>query len=159
MRTRADPVPENEGGGWRITGQKVWTSGAAIADYGMLIARTDWDVPKHRGISFFFLPMKQKGVTVRPLRQITDERIFNEVFIDDAFVPEDNLLGPLNGWSVLKSCSPTNARSWATPRAGRGQARAGRRERRRWSGWRARRDGSAITSCGSAWRRPSRGGS
>ena len=100
IRTRADKVE----GGWRITGQKVWTSGAQIADYGMLIARTDWDVPKHRGISFFFLPMKQPGVEVRPLRQITDETHFNEVFIDNAFVPEDNLLGPLNGgWGVLQT--------------------------------------------------------
>jgi alkylation response protein AidB-like acyl-CoA dehydrogenase len=100
VRTRADAVE----GGWRVTGQKVWTSGAAVADYGMLIARTDWDVPKHRGISFFFLPMKQPGVEVRPLRQITDESHFNEVFIDDAFVPEANLLGPLNGgWGVLQT--------------------------------------------------------
>ena len=82
----------------------MWTSGAAVADYGMLIARTDWDVPKHRGISFFFLPMRQEGVEVRPLRQITDEAHFNEVFITDAFVPEENLLGPLNGgWGVLQT--------------------------------------------------------
>lgn len=100
VRTRADKVD----GGWRVTGQKVWTSGARVADYGMLIARTDWDVPKHRGISFFFLPMKQEGVEVRPLRQITDEAHFNEVFIDDAFIPEENLLGPLNGgWGVLQT--------------------------------------------------------
>jgi alkylation response protein AidB-like acyl-CoA dehydrogenase len=70
----------------------------------MLIARTDWDVPKHKGISFFFLPMKQKGVEVRPLRQITDESHFNEVFITDAICPEENLLGPLNaGWGVLQT--------------------------------------------------------
>ena len=100
VRTRANQVD----GGWRVTGQKVWTSGAVVADYGMLIARTDWDVPKHRGISFFFLPMKQAGVTVRPLRQITDEAHFNEVFLDDAFVPNENLLGPLNGgWGVLQT--------------------------------------------------------
>ncbi|MFT4102362.1 MAG: acyl-CoA dehydrogenase family protein, partial [Burkholderiaceae bacterium] len=100
VRTRADKVD----GGWRVTGQKVWTSGAHIADYGMLIARTDWDVPKHRGISFFFLPMRQQGVEVRPLRQITDEAHFNEVFITDAFVPDENLLGPLNGgWGVLQT--------------------------------------------------------
>ena len=100
VRTRADRVE----GGWRVTGQKVWTSGAAVADYGMLIARTDWDVPKHRGISFFFLPMKQPGVEVRPLHQITGESHFNEVFIDDAFVPEENLLGGLNeGWGVLQT--------------------------------------------------------
>lgn len=100
VRTRADKVD----GGWRITGQKVWTSGAAVADYGMLIARTDWDVPKHRGISFFFLPMKDNNVEVRPLPQITGEAHFNEVFIDGAFVPDDNLLGPLNGgWGVLQT--------------------------------------------------------
>lgn len=100
VRTRADRVD----GGWRVTGQKVWTSGAAVADYGMLIARTDWDVPKHRGISFFFLPMKDNNVEVRPLRQITDEAHFNEVFITDAFVPEENLLGPEGGgWGVLQT--------------------------------------------------------
>jgi len=100
VRTRAD----REGDQFRVNGQKVWTSGAAIADYGMLIARTDWDAPKHAGISFFFLPMKQPGVEVRPLRQITDESQFNEVFITDALVPAANLLGPLNGgWRVLQT--------------------------------------------------------
>ena len=100
VRTRAD----REGDQFRVNGQKVWTSGAAIADYGMLIARTDWDAPKHKGISFFFLPMKQPGIEVRPLRQITDEAHFNEVFITDAWVPAANLLGPLNGgWGVLQT--------------------------------------------------------
>jgi alkylation response protein AidB-like acyl-CoA dehydrogenase len=100
IRTRAD----RQGDHFVVNGQKVWTSGAATADYGMLIARTDWDVPKHRGISFFFLPMKQPGVEVRPLRQITDESHFNEVFITDATVPVENLLGPLNaGWGVLQT--------------------------------------------------------
>ncbi len=70
----------------------------------MLIARTDWDVPKHRGISFFFCPMKQPGVEVRPLRQITDESHFNEVFLTDAIVPAENLLGALGaGWGVLQT--------------------------------------------------------
>ena len=100
IRTRA----ERRGDHFVINGQKVWTSYAASADYGMLIARTDWDVPKHRGISFFFLPMKQPGVEVRPLRQITDERQFNEVFITDAICPEENLLGELGqGWGVLQT--------------------------------------------------------
>jgi alkylation response protein AidB-like acyl-CoA dehydrogenase len=100
IRTRADHVGDH----YVVNGQKVWTSGAATADYGMLIARTDWDVPKHRGISFFFCPMKQPGIEVRPLRQITDESHFNEVFITDAVVPEENLLGPLNaGWGVLQT--------------------------------------------------------
>ena len=100
IRTRAD----KDGDHYLVNGQKVWTSSAATADYGMLIARTDWDVPKHQGISFFFLPMKQAGVEVRPLRQITDERHFNEVFITDAVVPAENLLGqPGEGWRVLQT--------------------------------------------------------
>jgi len=100
IRTRAD----RQGDNFVVNGQKVWTSGAATADYGMLIARTDWDVPKHMGISFIFLPMKQPGIEVRPLRQITDESHFNEVFITDAIAPVENLLGELNtGWSVLQT--------------------------------------------------------
>jgi len=100
VRTRAD----RQGDHFVVNGQKVWTSGAATADYGMLIARTDWDVPKHKGISFFFCPMKQPGVEVRPLRQITNEAHFNEVFITDAIVPAENLLGELNaGWGVLQT--------------------------------------------------------
>ncbi|HEX4179529.1 MAG TPA: acyl-CoA dehydrogenase family protein [Caulobacteraceae bacterium] len=100
VRTRAD----RDGDHYVVNGQKVWTSGAAIADYGMLIARTDWDVPKHRGVSFFFCPMKQPGVEVRPLRQITNESHFNEVFLTDAIVPAENLLGPLGGgWGVLQT--------------------------------------------------------
>lgn len=93
-----------DGDDWIINGQKVWTSGARDADYGMLIARTDWDQPKHRGISFFFLPMKQDGVEVRPLRQATGDARFNEVFITNARVPAANMLGELNtGWWVLQS--------------------------------------------------------
>jgi alkylation response protein AidB-like acyl-CoA dehydrogenase len=100
VRTKAEKVGDH----FVVNGQKVWTSGAAAADYGMLIARTDFDVPKHKGISFFFLPMKQPGVEVRPLRQITDESHFNEVFITDAIVPEENLLKGLGeGWGVLQT--------------------------------------------------------
>lgn len=100
IRTRAD----RQGDHYLVNGQKVWTSGAAVADYGMLIARTDWEVPKHKGISFFFCPMKQPGIEVRPLRQITDESHFNEVFITDAIVPAENLLGsPGSGWQILNT--------------------------------------------------------
>jgi alkylation response protein AidB-like acyl-CoA dehydrogenase len=100
IRTRADRTGDH----FVVNGQKVWTSGAKTADYGMLIARTDSDVPKHQGIRFFFLPMRQSGIEVRPLRQITDESHFNEVFITDAIVPAENLLGPLGaGWKVLQT--------------------------------------------------------
>ena len=100
LQTRAD----RDGEEYVVTGQKVWTSGAHDAEYGMLVARTDWDVPKHRGISFFFFPMRQAGVEIRGIKQITGETHFNEVFIDSARVPEDHLLGDLNdGWRVLQT--------------------------------------------------------
>ena len=100
IRTRADL----QGDHYIVNGQKVWTSGAKVADYGMLIARTDWDAPKHKGISFFFCPMKQSGIDVRPIRQITDESHFNEVFITDAKVPAENMLSnPGDGWKVLNT--------------------------------------------------------
>ena len=100
IRTRADL----QGDHYVVNGQKVWSSGAMESDYGMLIARTDWDVPKHAGISFFFLPLKQPGVDVRPLRQITDESHFNEVFFTDAIVPAENIVGEVNtGWKVLQT--------------------------------------------------------
>ncbi len=93
-----------DGDEWIVNGQKVWTSGARDADYGMLIARTDWDQPKHRGISFFWFPMRQAGVEVRPLRQATGDARFNEVFITDGRVPDTNRLGALNdGWRVLQT--------------------------------------------------------
>jgi alkylation response protein AidB-like acyl-CoA dehydrogenase len=100
LQTRAD----RDGDEWVVNGQKVWTSGAAKADFGMLIARTNWDVPKHRGISFFFFPMKQPGVEVRPLKQVTGESHFNEVFITDGRVPDANRLGDAGqGWRVLQT--------------------------------------------------------
>jgi alkylation response protein AidB-like acyl-CoA dehydrogenase len=100
LQTRAD----RDGDEWTVTGQKVWTSGGHVADYGLLLARTNWDVPKHQGISFFWFPMKQPGVEVRPIKQITGESHFNEVFIDGARVPSDHLLGGLDqGWRVLQA--------------------------------------------------------
>ncbi len=100
VQTRAT----RDGDEWIVTGQKVWTSSGREADYGMLIARTDWDAPKHRGISFFWFPMDQPGVEVRPLRQATGDSRFNEVFLTDARVPHAYMLGEQNnGWMVLQS--------------------------------------------------------
>ncbi len=93
-----------DGDDWIVNGQKVWTSGARDADFGMLIARTNWDVPKHRGITFFWLPMRQEGVEVRPLRQMTGDSRFNEVFITDARVSDSHRLGDEGkGWWILQT--------------------------------------------------------
>ncbi len=98
VQTRAD----RDGDDWVITGQKVWTSGAAQATHGLLVARSDWDVPKHQGLTFFWFPMRQPGVDVRPIRQVTGGADFNEVFLDGARVPDANRLGePGGGWRVL----------------------------------------------------------
>jgi alkylation response protein AidB-like acyl-CoA dehydrogenase len=86
---------------WIVNGQKVWTSGAQAANMGMLVARTDWDVPKHQGISYLLIDMKQPGVDVRPLKQMSGASHFNEVFFSDARVPKDHVVGGVNdGWKV-----------------------------------------------------------
>ena len=95
---------ELDGDEYVITGQKVWTSGGQIANWGMLIARTNPDAPKHQGISYFAFQMDQPGVEVRPLREMTGRAMFNEVFIDEARVPVANLIGGLNnGWAVANT--------------------------------------------------------
>jgi alkylation response protein AidB-like acyl-CoA dehydrogenase len=84
-----------------VEGQKVWTTGAHHAAYGMLLARTDWDVPKHQGITFFALPMRQPAIEVRPLRQMNGRSSFNEVFVTEARVPAANVVGDVNGgWAA-----------------------------------------------------------
>jgi len=95
---------ERDGDEFVVNGQKVWTSGGQIADYGMLLARTDPDVPKHRGITYFAFPMNQPGVEVRPLIQMTGESGFSEVFFTSARVPASAIIGELNGgWGVALS--------------------------------------------------------
>ncbi len=97
LTTRA----ERDGDTWVVTGQKVWNTSAHHADYGLLLARSDWDAPKHRGITYFALPMLQPGVEVRPLRQMNGHASFNEVFLDEAQVPAANVIGGVgDGWTV-----------------------------------------------------------
>jgi alkylation response protein AidB-like acyl-CoA dehydrogenase len=100
LTTRA----ERDGDEWIVNGQKVWTTSAHHADYGLLLARTDWDVPKHRGITYFVLPMQQDGVLVRPLRQMNGHASFNEIFLTDARLPDANVVGaPGEGWRVAST--------------------------------------------------------
>jgi alkylation response protein AidB-like acyl-CoA dehydrogenase len=88
-------------GGWVLNGQKVWTTLAQFADYGLLLARTDADVPKHKGLTMFIVPMDAPGVTVRPLRLMSGSAPFNEIFFDDVAVGDDAVVGPVNGgWGV-----------------------------------------------------------
>lgn len=100
LQTRA----ELDGEEWSISGQKVWTSQGHYADYGMLVARTDPEKPKHRGLSYFALPMDQEGVEVRPLREMTGRTFFSEVFMDKATTSADSLLGEQgDGWRVANT--------------------------------------------------------
>ncbi|QCQ92724.1 acyl-CoA dehydrogenase [Rhodococcus sp. SGAir0479] len=100
LTTRAEKVD----GGWRISGQKIWTTVAQFADWAMLIARTDPSAPKHEGITYFVLDMATPGITVRPLREMTGSALFNEVFLDGVFVPDENVVGAVNdGWHVART--------------------------------------------------------
>jgi len=91
-------------GGWRITGQKIWTTAAQFSQWGALLARTNPDAPKHNGITYFLLDMKQPGVEVKPLRELTGNALFNTVFIDDVFVPDEMVLGEVDsGWEVSRN--------------------------------------------------------
>ncbi len=100
LRTRADRVE----GGWTLTGQKVWTSAAHKAHWGVCLARTDPNAPKHRGITYFLVDMRSPGIVIRPLREITGDEMFNEVFFDDVFVPDEMVVGAVNdGWRLART--------------------------------------------------------
>ncbi|GAA4579240.1 acyl-CoA dehydrogenase [Planotetraspora phitsanulokensis] len=91
-------------GGWKLNGQKIWTSVAHVAEWGICIARSDGSKPKHDGITYFLVDMKGPGVTVRPLTEMTGENLFNEVFLDDVFVPDDLVVGNVDeGWKVARN--------------------------------------------------------
>jgi len=97
LRTRA----EKDGDDWIVNGQKIWTSGAHYSDYGILITRTDANVPKHKGLTMFFLDMKSPGVEVKPIRQANGMQEFNEVFFTDVRIPDSQRLGAVgDGWNV-----------------------------------------------------------
>ncbi|WP_441959448.1 acyl-CoA dehydrogenase family protein [Mycolicibacterium houstonense] len=90
--------------GWKLTGQKVWTSAAQKAHWGVCLARTDADAPKHKGITYFLIDMKTPGIVIRPLREITGDELFNEVFFDDVFVPDEMVVGTVNdGWRLART--------------------------------------------------------
>ncbi len=115
--TRAD----RNGDHWVVNGQKLWTSGAQKADWGLLLARTDWNKPKHAGLSYFIIDMHQPGVTVQPLKQMNGHATFNQIFLTDAIVPSDLLVDREgNGWAVTNTTlmherrMADSLRSWAS---------------------------------------------
>ena len=97
LRTRAEKQSDD----WIINGQKIWTSGAHYSDYGILLTRTDPNLPKHKGLTMFFLDMKSKGVEIKPIRQANGQSDFNEVYFTDVKIPDVQRLGEVNdGWNV-----------------------------------------------------------
>jgi 3-oxochol-4-en-24-oyl-CoA dehydrogenase len=107
-------------GGWALTGQKIWTSNAHEADWGMCLARTDPDAAKHRGISYFLVDMRSEGLEVRPLREANGKYLFNEVFFTDVFVPDDRMVGEVNaGWKLARTTLSNERVSMGGMRASR----------------------------------------
>jgi len=116
LATRA----EKDGDEYVVTGQKVWTTGAQFADYAILVARTNPDQPKHKGLSYFALDMKQQGVEVRPLKEMTGGATFNEVFLSEARIPAANMIGePGEGWRVTMT-TLSHERDSGNPASGGG---------------------------------------
>ncbi|MCZ0728648.1 acyl-CoA dehydrogenase [Mycolicibacterium iranicum] len=101
---RMKAVRAEDDSGWKLTGQKVWTSAAQKAHWGVCLARTDQNAPKHKGITYFLVDMKSPGIVIRPLREITGDELFNEVFFDDVFVPDEMVVGQVNdGWRLART--------------------------------------------------------
>jgi Acyl-CoA dehydrogenases len=146
LSTRA----ERHGDVYVVTGQKVWSTGAQFTDWGLALVRTDPDAPKRKGISMLGIPMTAEGVDVRPLRQMTGDSEFNEVFLDEVEVPAENVIGPENeggGWRTTSS--PTSAAA-----ASSGVSRCAWRKGSTGCGRRARVPVcSTIPSSASGWRR------
>ena len=123
LRTRA--VRDEGAGGWRLTGQKVWTSLAHEADWAICLARTDPDAPQHRGITYFLVDMGSPGIEIRPLRELTGDAMFNEVFLDDVLVPDDCVVGrPGDGWRLARTTLANERVAMASSRLGVSTERA-----------------------------------
>jgi len=121
LSTRAERVP----GGWRLTGQKVWTSLAAEADWAICLARTDSEVAKHKGITYFLVDMTSPGLDVRPLREMTGDALFNEVFLDGVVVPDDCVVGEVDGgWALARTTLSNERVAMASARLGASVERA-----------------------------------
>ena len=143
------PVRGKVGGGWRISGQKVWTSGAHLASFGLATVRTNPDAPKHQGITTMVIDMHAPGVTVRRLKMPTGHSDFNEVFFDDVFVPDADVVGPIDGgWTVARATLGNESVSIGSGDGGMALpgARSSPRSTRTRSGCRAAPAGSARTS-------------
>ena len=115
LTTKAERVGDR----WVVNGQKVWNTSAHQADYGLLVARTDWDVPKHQGLSYFLIDMRQPGVEARPLKQMNGHASFNEVFMTDAEVLDEDLLGAEGeGWAIATTTLSRERQGFGRDRSG-----------------------------------------